>query len=263
MEGNIKRLVAIDNKYNTAPVYIAAKEDPMTKTVRDYSSRLTEDERSRLTVTVDLDTQLRVSHLMQFDLNNPNDKLFFEIIKEDLMIAGTKEEVNPGLHRYYIEDKEKEASASIGKTRLKAKAFKIVALLSLDDMVNYARILGKYAKDLSNNQVEALLYDICESKPKNIIEISEDPDLKFKVFLNKLIDKNIVLIVNGKYMNGNEVIGINQDYAIQWVRNPENSVVVNQWASTLSFDGIARSSVKKTAPKETKKQVQRKTTSKT
>ena len=143
------------------------------------------------------------------------------------------------------------------------KAFKIVALLSLDDMVNYARILGKYAKDLSNNQVEALLYDICESKPKNIIEISEDPDLKFKVFLNKLIDKNIVSIVNGKYMNGNEVIGINQDYAIQWVRNSENSVVVNQWASTLSFDGIGRSPVKKTAPKETKKQAQRKTTSKT
>ena len=61
-------------------------------------------------------------------------------------------------------------------------------------------------------------------------------------------------------MNGQEVVGINQDYAIQWIKNPENSVIVNQWASLLSFDGVSQTP-KKTTPKEPRKP--RKTTTKT
>ncbi len=234
MTGNIKRLIAIDKKYHEAPVYICAKEDPRTKTLVDYEGRLSANERKELSVKIDGDTQLRVSHLMQFDLDNPNDKIYFEIISDDKMVAPSKEEVNPGSHRYYIEDKEYEARVSISKTRLKAQAFKVVALLSLEDMVNYARILGKYASDLSATQVEALLYDKCEDKPKEIIDISTDRDLKYKILLNKLLDNNFITSVNGKYMNGTEVVGISEDFSIQWLKDPKNSAVVTQWISSFS-----------------------------
>lgn len=233
MKGNIKRLIAIDKKYHEAPVYICAKEDPRTKTLVDYEGRLSANEQKGLSVKVDADTQLRVAHLMQFDLDNPNDKIYFEIISDDKLIASSKEEINPGSHRYYIEDREHEASVSISKTRLKAQAFKVIALLSLEDMINYARILGKYASDLSGTQVEALLYDKCEDKPKEIIDISTDRDLKYKILLNKLLDNNFITSKNGKYMNGTEVVGISEDFAIHWLKDPKNSAIVTQWISSM------------------------------
>jgi len=233
MIGNIKRLIAIDKKYYEAPVYICAKEDPRTKTLVDYEERLTKAEKEGLNVKLDGDTQLRVSHLMTFDLANPNDRIHFEIVSDDNMVAPNKESVNPGTHRYYVEDREAEASQAISKTRLKAKAFKIVALLSLDDMINYARILGKYARNLSGTQVEALLYEICEDKPKQLIDIADDRDLKYKILLSKLMDESYVSIVNGKYMNGNDPIGINENYAIQWLKDPKNSVIITQWVMAM------------------------------
>jgi len=241
MKGDIKRLIATDKKYHEAPVYICAKEDPRTKTLVDYESRLSEAEIENLHVKLDTDTQLRVSHLMTFDLSNPNDKIHFEVIRDDKLIAESKDKINPSVHRYYIEDKEYEASVAISKTRLKAKAFKVIALLSLEDMINYSRILGKYAKGLSGTQVEALLYEYCENEPQKILDIAEDRDLKYKILLHKLLDNQFILVRNGKYMNGSEPIGINENYCVMWLKDPKNSVIITQWVSMM--DGVENPSV--------------------
>jgi len=241
MKSNIKRLIAIDKKYIEAPVYICAKEDPRTKTLVDYEGRLTDAEIENLHVKLDTDTQLRVSHLMTFDLSNPNDKIHFEVIRDDKLIALSKDEVNPGAHRYYIEDKEHEASIAISKTRLKAKAFKVIALLSLEDMINYSRILGKFAKQLSGTQVEALLYEYCEDAPQKIIDISEDRDLKYKILMHKLTSNGFIGIKNGKYWNGSDPIGINEHYVVEWLKDPKNSVIITQW--TRQMDGSPSPSI--------------------
>src|SRR5687768_5045190 len=119
LTSNIKRLVATDKRYNEAPVFIVPKIDSKTRKVRDYASRIPEELRSQITVNLepelDKDNKvvdelvIRTSHLMIFDLSNANDALFFEVVKEDEMIASSKETVNPQIHRFYIEDKEKEA----------------------------------------------------------------------------------------------------------------------------------------------------------
>lgn len=239
VDSNIKRLVAVDKKYHQAPVFITPKEDPSTRKVIDYKSKLSQKLQDSVTISLEPkrdrddnvidEMSVRAYHLQVFDLNNPNDALLFEVIKDDKMIALSKEAINPDRHRFYIEDKEKEATQTISKSKLKGKAFASIANLSMEEMLNYARILGKYTTNLSSTQVESALYQIAEDKPQLILDVSNDKNLKHKIFLKKLLEANIIYMDNGKYMNGKDLLGINEDYTIQWLKDPLNSSIVTQW----------------------------------
>lgn len=251
VSSNIKRLVAIDKKYHEAPVFIIPKEDPQTRQVKDYVSRLPQALAEKVTIklvpkedkdgTIVDELVVRVQHLMTFDLSVPNEALLFEVVKEDDMIAASKSEVNPDYHRYYIEDKEREAAATISKSKLKSKAFAIISGLSLEQMENYARVLGRYSPGLSQSQIESALYEQAEEKPQTVIDVENDKDLKHKIFLRKLVDRYILHMDNGKYMNGKDLVGINEDYAIHWLKDPMNSSLITQWARMLNGEGATGS----------------------
>jgi hypothetical protein len=245
LTSNIKRLVATDKKYHEAPVFIAPKEDSKTRKPIDYAARLSDAQREKLTITLapkeDRDGNIvdemviRIGHLHVFDLSMPNDALLFEVVKDDEMIAASKAHVNPTVHRFYIEDKEKEAVATISKSKLKKQAFAVIDGLSIDQMANYAKILGKFVQSLSATQIESALYEIAEDKPQLILDVNNDKDLKYKIFLKKCIEKNYLHMDNGKYMNGKDLVGVNEDYAIQWLKDPQNATIVSQWGSM--FEG--------------------------
>lgn len=248
VNSNIKRLVAIDKKYHEAPVFIIPKENPQTRQINDYIGRLPESMRDKVTISLkpkeDKDGNVvdelvvRVQHLMAFDLNIANEALLFEIVKEDDMIAASKSQVNPDYHRFYIEDKEREATATISKSKLKGKAFEVISGLSLEQMENYARVLGKFVPGLSQTQIESALYEVAEEKPQLILDVDNDKDLKHKIFLRRLLDRQILHMDNGKYMNGKDLVGINEDYAIHWLKDPMNSSLITQWGTMLNGGSV-------------------------
>lgn len=243
LQSNIKRLVAVDKKYHQAPVFIAPKEDTKTRKPINYLERLPEALRKDVSISLepkrDRDDNIidemtvRIAHLQIFDLNNANDALLFEVVKDDSMVASSKAVVNTSIHRYYIEDKEKEATATIGKAKLKRKAYDVVDGLSTSEMENYAKILGKFLQGLSAGQIEAALYDEVEKDPQRILDVNNDKDLKYKIFLTRCVEKYYIHMDNGKYMNGKDLIGVNEDYAIQWLKDPRNSPIVSQWGAML------------------------------
>jgi len=243
LTSNIKRLVAIDKKFHEAPVFIIPKEDQRTKRVIDYKSRLSEAMQKEVTVTLEPtrdrddkiidEVSIRIQHLQVFDLTNANDALFFEVVKADQMIAGSKSEINPIKHRYYIEDKEKEAVVTISKSKLKKKAFDVIASLSTEQQENYCKILGKFVIGLSGTQIESALYSVADENPQTILDVDNDKDLKYKIFLRRCLEKTYLHMDNGKYMNGKDLIGINEDYAIQWLKDPRNNPIVSQWGTAL------------------------------
>lgn len=248
VNSNIKRLVAIDKKFHEAPVFIIPKEDPQTRQIKDYVGRLSPNLRDQITINLkpkeDKDGNVvdelvvRVQHLMAFDLNVANEALLFEIVKEDDMIAASKSQVNPDYHRFYIEDKEREATATISKSKLKAKAFEVISKLSLEQMENYARVLGKFMPGLSQTQIESALYEVAEEKPQLVLDVDSDKDLKHKIFLRRLLDRQILHMDNGKYMNGKDLVGLNEDFAIHWLKDPMNSSLVTQWGAMLNGGSV-------------------------
>lgn len=249
LTSNIKRLVAIDKKYHEAPVFIAPKEDSKTRKPIDYAARLTQAQRDGLTISLapkeDRDGNIidemiiRVGHLHAFDLNQPNDALLFEVVKDDEMIAPSKSQINPTLHRFYIEDKEKEAVATISKSKLRKKAYDVIEGLSIEQMANYAKVLGKFVQTLSASQIESALYEIADDKPQMILDVNNDKDLKYKIFLKRCLEKNYLHMDNGKYMNGKDLVGVNEDYAIQWLKDPQNGMIVSQWGAMLEGRNVS------------------------
>jgi hypothetical protein len=243
LKSNIKRLVATDKKFHEAPVFIAPKEDQRTKKPIDYASRLSEAQRAELSISLEPkrdrddnvvdEMSIRISHLQVFDLSNANDALVFEVVRDDSMIAACKADVNPLVHRYYIEDKEKEATTVIAKSKLKSKAFAVIANLSTKEMENYAKVLGKFLDGLSGGQIESALYELADATPQLILDVNNDKDLKYKIFLRRCIEKFYLHMDNGKYMNGKDLVGINEDYAIQWLKDPSNASIVSQWGAML------------------------------
>lgn len=231
------RIVATDKKYHEAPIFIVPKYDEQKKRLilgQEEWSEADKAELKQAEFVMDADTTIRVSHLMTLDLNQIVDRAQYEIIIRDKEIALDKKSINPGAHRYYIEDKEEEAVEVVTKTKRKKLAMDAIETWSLDEQVSNARVLGCFVSNLSKTQVEAWLYELADKTPDRIIEIAKDKNLKVKIFINKLIDKSIWYIDSGRYMCGKDLIGINLEYAIAFLQDKQNKTLVTQWGILIS-----------------------------
>lgn len=235
----IVRLIGTEQKYHTAPVYITPKYDELTRTFfvngKEYKGKEVMENDQKIVIAegtpirvTDCDS-FRMAHLQSFNMAKPEDRFLLELALGDGMVAPSKLEVNNGVHRYYIEDKDKEAGDKISKSQLVYKAMEKVRAMSLEEMTDYARLLGIYTKDMSRNQLEAALYDMSLEKPNQILAVEKDGNAKYKIFLRKAVAAGIIRVSNGKYMNGNELVGANEDYAIEFLRDPQNSALTTQW----------------------------------
>lgn len=256
---NRVRIVAIKNDFHKAPYYIAPKMDPIKKQYITGQEHLSKEEREALPFKIDEDTSLPVNHLQMFDLENETDKIIFDFIKLDKAIAKSKKDVNPEVHRFYIEDKEEEAKEKISKTSKLKKALKFVDGLGLEELIDLGRVLGIGGAKSSNLEIQSAIEDLCVTKPQQIINVFDDPDRKYKMFLSKLVDGHILVKIDGgTYKYGDEVIGVNEQYAIEYLRNKENNPVVTQWAKLLKerniggvdkYEGDVIAVTKKPSPK--------------
>lgn len=239
----IVRLIGTDQKYHTSPVYITPKFEEVTKTFtingKQYKGKVVEENGEKLVVAENTPIRIsdfesfRFAHLQSFDMESDEQRFLLEIALSDEMVAPNKEAVNPGIHRYYVEDKEKEAASKVGKNQRIFAAMDKLRSMSLEEMQDYGRLLQIYTKDMSRTQLEASLYDLAMNKPGDILNVSEDRNAKHKIFLRKLVQAGILRIVNGKYMNGNELVGANEDFAIEFMRDNSNNSLITQWNKML------------------------------
>jgi len=245
MTSGTVRLVGVNNKYHVAPVFIAPKFNDVTKTFtiggKEYKTKIAEENNEKIFVAdgtpiriTDLDA-FRYTHLQSFDLAFEEQRFLLSMALDDAMVAPNKEAVNPDSeHRYYIEDKESEALDAIKKSTLVYDAMQKIKDMPLEEQVDYARLLGIYRPDISKTRIEAELMRIAMEKPSEITKIANDRDSKHKVFLKKLVNAGIVRVANGKYLNGTELVGANEDFAIQFLRDEHNSKLIADWTKMLT-----------------------------
>ena len=166
-------------------------------------------------------------------MESEEQRFLLELALADEMVASSKDEINPGVHRFYIEDKEKEADSKISKNQRVFLAMEKLRSMSLEEMQDYGRLLQIFTRDMSRAQLEAALYDLALLKPMDILNVSEDKNSKHKIFLRKLVQADILKLVNGKYMSGNELVGANEDFAIEFMRDSSNNALITQWNKIL------------------------------
>jgi hypothetical protein len=237
------RLVASNKDYQTAPVFIAPKftESTMEFDVNGViykGKKVTEGDEA---IVVADGTPIRMSdvdsykfnHLQEFVIGQPIDDFFIELLRGSGMVAKNKQSINPDYNRFYFENHEDEAIATISKAEMTFDALTRVKGLSIDEMEDYCRLLGENVARLTKKQVEAKLMKIAYDKPKDLIDLFEDKNRKQKMFLRRCIERGVIKLSNGKYMYGTDLIGANEDFAIQYLKDPNNNAIVTQWNSML------------------------------
>lgn len=224
------RIMATDEKYRVAPYFIAPKWDEAKKKFITGQEDLTDEEKKKVALVINPEEDsFMIKHMQLFDDEVEHDRIILKLVKMDEAIALSKSKISPGMHRFYIENKEDEAVEVISKADEQYEAMTEIRNMSVEEMSDLARILGTYVRDLNSKRIESDLKKLAQENPKKVLIALSDKDRKIKVFLNKLIDKKIVSIVNGKYMNGIDLLGANQEYAIHWLKDPVNSRIVTQW----------------------------------
>jgi hypothetical protein len=242
----IVRLVGTEQKYHTSPVYIAPKFESVTRTftigAKSYKGKEMTENEQKIVIAEGTPGGIRVSdcdsfqfkHLQRFDMSKEEDRFLLELaLSDSTMVAPSKADVNNGVHRYYVEDKDKEASDKVSKSQLVFNAMEKLRSMSLQEMEDYGRLLGVWTKDISRSQLEAALYDMSLEKPSKILDVATNKDSKHKIFLRKLVSSGIVRVSNGKYMNGSELVGANEEYAIEFLRDSQNNALITQWSKML------------------------------
>ena len=235
------RLVGISSKYHTAPAFVCPRFDAVmgTFTVGDkvYKGEKISKHGEEPALYAAIGTPInvtnvesfRIAHLQNFNLDNPADEFILEMAKHSGFVALNKKDINPGSeHRYYIEDKDQEAVQTISKAAKIRKALDHISSISAEKMEDVCRLLGLYIKGMSKTQAQAGLEQRAMDKPDDILSVFQDKDKEVKVFLKKLVDEAIVTITDRKYYHGKELLGISEDFAIEFLKDTNNRDLVGQ-----------------------------------
>lgn len=230
-----------------APVYLAPAYDELTRTFKvgdnTYKGKISDGKMDGLDVIVAEGSPVpmtnhdsyRFIHLQEFDQNKEIDKFLLDVLMSSGMCAKNKGSVNPTEHRYYLENKEADAEETISKYEKSLQALKKIDDLKSDDKrMDFARIVLKTnVNAYSSKQVHAELIKLAYENPDFIITAGSDPLKEYRMFLKKLVDAKILLIKGGRFYNGEHLIGTNEDLAVEYMKDTNNSVLVEQWSKEL------------------------------
>lgn len=249
----IVRIVAVSDTFKRAPNYLTPNFDVKTKkylTGQDinwkdgqedgrkvlvFATDEDEAKAKKLPLVIDPNESYSVRHNMEFNTDISADKILLEFfMAHKSIIADKKSNIISGTHRFYILDSNEEAKETVSKAEAEYSAMTEIKKMSLEDMTNFARVLGiGKVGGLSKTQIEAALFEKAKSQPAYVMSLIKDPDQKVKAFLKHLIEKNIVRLFSGKYMYNQEILGTNEGAVIEYLREPKNTNIVNEFSRLL------------------------------
>ena len=239
------KIVASKESFETAPFYVAPRYDSVKKEFLTGQQHMSKEELENISLKIDEETSIAISHGQELDTANQTDLQILNLLKYVREVAPDKLSTNPSYHRFYLEDLEGEAKVSISKSKVKFDCYDYVRKLSSKELSDFGRVLGVKVKNMSGTQIEASVFDKIETDPDHVKSCFKDSDMKTKVFVNKLVEKGVVVYKASKYFYGDEMIAINMDYLIEYVKDRTNSPVVNQWAELVDPDSFAKKKAKK------------------
>ena len=250
------RVIATDKKFQRAPYFITPKFDEKKKKfltgqnvdwIEDKKDerivfKMVETEASKkLSFVIDPNESYPIRHLQIFNTDVESDMLLLNLFKShDHILAPNKKGIIPGVHQFYIEDKEEEAISTVSKVDMEYNAMTEVKSLNTEDVYDLARLLAvPKVGNLTEVMVRARIFEICKTDPARVLSIWSDSNRKAKIFLRRLIEKNIIRIHAGKYTYGEEILGLNEISVLDFLKDKQNTILVNEFAKLLKQEPVA------------------------
>ncbi len=151
--------------------------------------------------------------LTTLDIDNQYDKRIYDFLLEHpFMTSGNTFEM--------IDTKaniEKQAADILES----AEAVQIATAIKDNELADLRRLFG-IGEDFEDKIVKAKLIQMAGRSPARFLEIYNDADKSYKVFLKNALAKKVIQKVNDVWKHGNYTLGISDGHAIQWLKeNPD------------------------------------------
>tara|TARA_R110002012_G_scaffold261340_2_gene443231 strand:+ start:13473 stop:14279 length:807 start_codon:yes stop_codon:yes gene_type:complete len=160
-------------------------------------------------------------------LNRPKDFLDYSILKASEKVANSVNETEDWPKATYVlYDAEEDAKKDNLKVKTKRKAYKMFNGMTIPEMRDVLKVMGKQAANASDTLIENTLNDLVESEPNEFLDIIGVPDFKTRVFVNDLVSNNALRIRGGHYMLGDTPLGHDLETTVVFLKDPKNQDIV-------------------------------------
>ena len=156
------------------------------------------------------------------DLTKPLDELQYIFLKNHKRVADGFANINPSKD-YVLVNKDAEANEINKINKRRRDAMVAFNKLSLEDMRKCLRIYGYNASNMSNEVVEAKLFELVEQDPDKFVTKWINNTKKLVEFMvEEAVSKNIIRRNKNVYKYGTEVIGISMEDTVKYLEDPKN-----------------------------------------
>lgn len=199
---------------------------------------LTREERDSGDYFLTIDDTIEVFDGMQLNLADDRDKKIWEMLKHSAFIADSREAADKSVTaEFYVHVPGLEATKTVVAKKKKYTAQNYIFNDSAEGLYKKARLLGTSLNNQQVSEVQEYLLDVAEKSPEKIISVYESPVMQTKLFLLDAIEKGEVSISNGVYTFNTAgtpiTLGINENQAIEWLRDKENIELVALLRNTV------------------------------
>lgn len=243
------RLMATQPKFERAPVYLSPyfslpdsafivggvkykaqlRHDP--KEGPEYFSDSTTDPTTPFRITDG--EQIRFEFGDTFDRSTPRGKFLIALLLDSSLVAKNRASINPDSHRYYLKDEESEAVAEISKADLLLEALILLKGKTPKELQQFCYYMGQPAGTMTQTMIDAYCKQTATTNPKLILDIFSTKGWGAKSLINQFVQHGLMSSSGRAYKLGNEVIAVDEDSAIAWVRDKKNEDQVKMMIARL------------------------------
>ncbi len=225
------RVIAVNPKYRTLPYYMTPVFDEEIKDYRTGQENLTPAELKKQPFIVDPEKQYPIRHHQELNLDNPKDKILYQLAIIQADIANNSKSVQSG-HVMYLENLEAEATERVSN---KNKFFNALTRVKETDSIEQSKNLGIFL-GINVSQPLSVVYDriysACENTPADVMKFfSGNHDNR--LFVLKLKHYGILQSRNGFLYDNDILVGKTTEDATTFVQEEANNQLVAKWGLAL------------------------------
>lgn len=159
---------------------------------------------------------------LTLDTSRPWDELQYLFLKNHHRVAAGMNDMKPGAD-YVLVNMDAEAQESNRINKRKRDAIKEFDKMNLDEMRKCLRLFGMKSDTMTNELVEAKLYEQVEANPEKFFSKWVNNKTKATEFLiETAIAKNIIRKNKNAYLYGTDIIGTSLDDAVSYLDDKKN-----------------------------------------
>lgn len=229
------KIFAINKKYKEKPFLVTAVINAQTGEYITGQEHLTKTQRASSELVIVPEENYMIRHNDELRLKRTGDKYelnrdyaiycLLQVVPE---IAKTRTEATSSRHLFYLENYEKEAEQVVSVSKLRAKAYALVAdKVSLEDMADILFYFGAAPSNMTQTRAEARIYELVEERAEDVIEYFTNATKARKlVFIRKLIHYGVLSKQRDGYIYYNDqLLGATEEEAGNTVFEKDNDKV--------------------------------------